>query len=171
MARPRTIAIAAVTVDGKIARNDHELVRWTSKEDKEVFHRVTKDIGVIVVGKRTYETFPAPLPGRLHIVMTRNTGGQKNVPDVEFTSSTPEKILEDLGSRGFKSVAISGGATIYSMFIKAKLLDELLVTFEPKIFGHGISLFSDSHECDLELVSHELINKNSILCKYKLIYT
>jgi dihydrofolate reductase len=169
--RPKTIAIVAVTVDGKIARNDHELVRWTSPEDKEFFRSETKRIGALIVGKRTFDTFPGPLPGRMHIVMTRKTDGlPTNNPLVRFTDQTPERILEMLGTEGMQEVVIAGGSTIYTMFLKERLLDELVITVEPKIFGAGVSLFSESCEHSLVLRSQRMLNENSILLHYSIIY-
>lgn len=169
--RPRTIAIAAVTVDGKIARGNSELVNWTSKEDKQFFRDETARIGIMIVGSKTFNTFPGPLPGRLHIVMTRDTKGKQNIEGaVEFTDKAPQDILDDLGKRGFKEVAIAGGSTIYSIFVKTKLLDELWVTIEPKIFGDGISLFKELHEANLILTHQRMLNQHSILLKYTLQY-
>ena len=42
--------------------------------------------------------------------------------------------------RGFKSAILGGGAKTNAHFLKAGLVDELLLTIEPKIFGNGISL-------------------------------
>lgn len=167
MSRPKTIAIAAATLDGKIARNNHELVRWTSKEDKEFFRRETARIGIMILGNATYETFPSPLPNRRHIVMTRSTDAKKPISgQVEFTSDAPGAILEKLGSEGATEVVIAGGSGIYSLFIKERLLDELWITFEPKLFGSGIPVVSDIGDVDLRLLSFEKLNENSLLCKY-----
>lgn len=169
--RPRTIAIAAITVDGKIARGNHELVRWTSKEDKDFFRSETARIGVMILGNTTYETFPAPLPDRLHIVMTRNTDGKKPIAGhVEFTSQSPQAILDDLGSRGFKEVAIAGGSRIYTQFIQEKLLDELWLTVEPQAFGEGVSIFSEPISCSLRLKKQSLLNPDSVLLQYTVTY-
>ncbi len=170
MERPKTIAIAAVTVDGKIARNSHELVRWTSKEDKEFFRKETARIGVMILGNATYETFPAPLPNRRHIVLTRDAAGKKPIPgQVEFTTATPAEILEKLAQEGAKEVVIAGGSSVYSLFIKEKLLDELWITFEPKLFGEGVNFVSGIGNYSLRLLSYEKLNADSLLCKYAII--
>lgn len=167
--RPKTIAIAAITVDGKIARNSHELVRWTSKEDKEFFRAETARIGVMILGSSTYATFPAPLPRRLHIVMTRDVSKRQNIKNqVEFTSDSPQSILESLTARGFKEVVIAGGSSIYTLYAKEKLLDELWITIEPRAFGEGIALFSEMLDLKLELHNHRFLNKHSVLLQYRL---
>src|SRR4029077_13639552 len=62
----RVLILAAITVDGKIARADAEFTGWSSHEDKRLFARTSREAGVVVMGRRTFETLPAPLPGRIN---------------------------------------------------------------------------------------------------------
>lgn len=166
------IALAAVTVDGKISHNDTELVNWTSKEDKQLFAATTKEAGVIVLGKKTFDTFPKPLPNRLHIVLTKNLQTKTNIEGVvEYTNDRPNGILDKLKLRGFDTVVIAGGAQIYTLFLKAKCIDELWVTIEPKIFGTGISLFSEPLAALLHLIEYKHLSANVLLLKYKIQYS
>ena len=55
----------------------------------------------------------------------------------------PGKILKKLGKRNITSVLIEGGGNVFSSFVKAKLEDEILIFYGPKILGQGISLASD----------------------------
>src|SRR6476620_10266580 len=97
----KTAILAAMTLDGKLAHNSSQFVDWTSKEDKRLFYGATKRAGVMVLGSNTFETFPEPLPNRLHVVMTHSTEGKKNTPGlVEYTAASPKDILEDLETRG-----------------------------------------------------------------------
>ena len=126
----------------------------------------------MIVGKRTFATFPGPLPGRLHIVMTRSLEGLPAVNEqVEYSDRKPQEILDSLEARGFHEVVIAGGSTIYTLFLKERLLDVLAVTIEPKIFGSGVSLFSESCEHSLALQSQHMLNAHSILLHYKIIYS
>jgi dihydrofolate reductase len=138
----KTIVLAAVTVDGKLARNTSHFVDWTSREDKKLFYRLTRQAGVMVIGDNTYKTFSAPLPGRLHVVLTYRTEGKENIPGVvEFTSLTPEAILVDLEARGYSEVVIGGGSQINALFLEHDLVDEIWLTIEPLLFGIGVELF------------------------------
>lgn len=163
----KVLLLAAITIDGRIARSDSELINWTSKEDKEMFVRVTKEAGVMVMGRKTFETFPKPLPGRLHIVMTREKGSHTDIPGVvEFTEKQPKEILGDLAGRGFETVVIAGGATINTLFLREGLLDEVWLTVEPKAFGEGVSVFNTPVDAELFLIGTERINANSVALKY-----
>jgi dihydrofolate reductase len=134
--------IMVTTIDGKIARNDHQFVDWSSKEDKRLFYRLTRKAGVVIMGHNTFETFSPPLPGRLHIVITSTTVDKTNIPgQVEYTSASPEEIVADLEARGYKEAALTGGAQVNALFLKAGLIDEISLTIEPLIFGSGLDLF------------------------------
>ena len=134
--------LAAVTLDGKIARNEHHLSDWTSKEDKRLFVSKTRQAGVLILGNNTYKTLSAPLPGRLHIVLTTDTRDKVNIPgQVEYTSAPPEEIVASLKARGYSEAVLAGGAQVNALFLKAGLIDEMWLTVEPLVFGSGIDLF------------------------------
>lgn len=166
----KVIMIAAVTANGKIARHDGETsTAWTSKEDHDFFVRETKKYGVMIMGRKTFVTINRPLPGRLTIVMTRRPDEYEKQPGIlEFTDEPPAAILAQLETRGFASVALAGGANIYSQFLQANLVDEILLTIEPTIFGSGPNLLVDfPGEPKLKLQGIEKLNENTILLRYQ----
>ncbi len=138
----KIMLLAAVTLDGKIARNEMHFVDWTSREDKKLFFATSKRAGVIILGNNTYKTLPVPLPGRLHVVLTRTLQGKESLPGaVEYTASPPQEIVADLEARGYTEAVLTGGAQINALFLKSGLVDEVWLTVEPLIFGAGIDLF------------------------------
>ncbi|PJA88044.1 MAG: hypothetical protein CO140_01000, partial [Candidatus Moranbacteria bacterium CG_4_9_14_3_um_filter_40_7] len=66
----KIIMIMAMTLDGKIAKSSDHFPDWTSKEDKKYFAKVSKEAGVVIMGDKTFFTFPAPLKDRLNVVFT-----------------------------------------------------------------------------------------------------
>lgn len=165
----RVLLLAALTVDGKIARSAHELSDWTSREDKRLFVRTSKEAGVLVMGRATYETLPAPLPGRLHVVLTRHPEDCAPAEGVEFTAETPERVLADLAARGYTTVVLSGGAQTYHAFLGAGLVDELWLTIEPLAFGRGVSLFGDEplNNVALDLLECERLGDHAVHLRYR----
>jgi dihydrofolate reductase len=157
--------VMVTTIDGKIARNEHHFVDWSSREDKRVFFGATKKAGVLIVGHNTFQTFSAPLPGRLHIVITSTTDDKTNIPGVvEYTSAPPEEIVADLEARGYEEAALTGGAQVNALFLKAGLIDELSLTIEPLIFGSGLDLFRGAEfDVRAELLSVEKLNDSGTL--------
>lgn len=162
--------IMAMTADGKIAKDSTQLANWTSHEDKKLFVEISKQHGVIIMGENTFNTFPKPLPGRLNVVFTKQES-PKEINEVKWVSGEPEKVLLELEDLGYKSALLGGGATLNSLFLKNKLINEIVLTIEPKIFGSGLSLFNEDIDADLELITMEKLNENTIMLKYKVIYS
>ena len=157
--------IAAVTADGFIAKNTmHTPMAWTSKEDKEFFKERTTKAGVVVMGQNTYQTIRRPLENRLNIVYSKET-----YEGIETTQKNPKELIEDLKNRGYKEVAICGGATIYTMFLEAGVVDKLYLTVEPIVFGSGMNLFNKEVEKKLQLVSVKNLNTQTLLLEYNVI--
>ncbi|MFA6601321.1 MAG: dihydrofolate reductase family protein [Candidatus Paceibacterota bacterium] len=159
----KTFIIAALTADGFIAKNDQHPAFWTSKEDKKRFVDLTKRAGVVVMGSKTFSTLPRPLSERLNIVYSRT----KTYPGAETMNTGPVELLRELEKRGFKEVAICGGSEIYTMFMKANVVDTLYLTIEPLVFGNGIKLFKEEMLQHLKLVSLEKAENGALLLEYK----
>jgi dihydrofolate reductase len=137
----KIIMLAALTIDGKLARNSAHFVDWTSREDKRIFSSTTRHAGVVILGNNTYKTLPAPLPGRLHVVMTYSLAGKESVPgEVEYTDATPERIVAGLEARGYPEAVLGGGSQVNALFLQSNLVDEIWLTIEPSIFGLGVDL-------------------------------
>jgi len=162
----KTFIISALSADGFIARDPNEpSIAWTSKEDKVNFVKLTKQAGVIVMGAKTFETIATALPHRRTIVYSSE---QINIPGVETTVATPSRLIEKLEKEGVEELAVCGGATIYTMFMQAGLVDEIFITIEPIIFGLGLPLFKEKINARLDLLSSEKRGQ-SIFNHYKVI--
>jgi dihydrofolate reductase len=157
--------IAALTADGFIAKSSQHLTDWTSKEDKHFFVEKTKQAGVVVFGQNTFETIGKPLKDRLTIVYSKD----KQYEGVEVTQKPPRELLEDLEKRGYKEVAICGGATIYTIFMEAGVVDKLYLSVEPVLFGQGLTLFNKELDKKLELVSVQKLGDHTVLLEYNVI--
>lgn len=162
----RAFIIAALSADGFIAKNDKHPAFWTSKDDKKRFVDLTKKAGVVVMGSKTFSTLPRPLKERVNIVYSRS----KRFEGAETMHQSPGELLKELESRGFKEVAICGGSEIYTMFMKAAVIDTLYLTIEPIVFGTGVKLFNEDMLYHLKLVSSSQGETGSILLEYKVNY-
>jgi dihydrofolate reductase len=160
----KTFIIAALSADGFIARSTTELADWTSKEDKKLFVELTKRAGVMIMGRQTYETIGKPLPGRRTIVYSRSGD---TYDGVDVTSEDPATLLAGLASEGYDEVAICGGRSIYDLFLRSGLVDELYLTIEPVLFGEGIQLCGSPIETQLKLLDSRQLNENTQLLHYE----
>ncbi|RMD50886.1 hypothetical protein D6827_03240 [Candidatus Parcubacteria bacterium] len=67
--------LSAVSLDGKIAGYDLEnSFDWTCPEDKKFFKEKTVVAGVVIMGRKTWETIGHPLSNRLTVVLTKKSG-------------------------------------------------------------------------------------------------
>lgn len=74
----------------------------------------------MVMGRKTFDSFPSPLPGRRHIVLTRDRDWSADGAEV---AHTPEEALALAGD--VPEVAVIGGAEVFALFLDAATRIEL----------------------------------------------
>lgn len=164
--------IMAVTADGKIAKDSKHFPNWTSKEDKIFFAKESKKSGVVIMGGKTFDTFPAPLKDRLNAIVTIDKG-YKNIPGKVkiYYKKSPKFVKKDLEKMKYGKAILGGGAFINGLFLKDKLVDEMIVIIAPKLFGKGLGLIEGfDFDYNLKLLDTYKINKDSVLLRYKILY-
>ena len=163
--------IAAITIDGFIARETSQIsTAWTSAEDKKWFNQRTKEAGVIVMGSSTYDTIGRPLPGRLNIVYSSRADqlNAQSLPDnLLYTKLEPAELLQSLEKENYSEVAICGGSSIYTTFMKSGKIDTLYLTLEPAVFGKGVGLFNDQIDAQLTLQNVLNLSEQTKVFEYR----
>lgn len=162
----KVFLIAAISADGYIGRNNTHSADWTGGEDKKKFIQLTKEAGVIIMGSTTFRTIGKALPDRRNIVYTLNP--QTITADgVETTDEEPAELLQRLEAEGCQAVAICGGASIYDLFIRGGLVDEVYLTAVPVFFGKGLPLFTGRLNIVLEHIETQTLLDGSVFSHYK----
>ncbi|WP_052462238.1 dihydrofolate reductase family protein [Nigerium massiliense] len=149
-------AFIATSLDGFIARRDHDL-RWLtdpprleghargqSCADVPDYEQHMAGVDHVVMGRGTYEVVRRfdgwPYPDHRVIVLshTLHTGDDR----ITVASSTPEAVhlLNDRDSRG---VYVDGGVVVQD-WLRRDLLDEIVLTRAPVLLGAGIPLFGEA---------------------------
>ena len=170
----KLILMMAMTADGIIAKEKSQNADWTSKADKKVFIAETKKAGAIIMGDTTFVAMgQKSLPGRFNLILSLTPEKYNNLSkegELEFMKATPQETVEYLEKKGYKSAILGGGARTNSFFLKAGLVDEVLITVEPKIFGVGMN-FTEGEDLDinLELIESKEIGDNAVQLRYKVI--
>lgn len=104
--------IYARAANGVIGRDGG--LPWRLPADLRRFKALTMG-KPMVMGRKTFESFPAPLPGRRHIVLTRDTGW--SAPGAEVAHSVDAALaLAGIDNDGGE-VAVIGGAEINALFL------------------------------------------------------
>lgn len=158
--------LMAMTVDGKIGKDSNHFPDWTGKSDKKLFVEISRQAGVIIMGSKTFDTINAPLKDRKIIVLTRNADRISQWDSVVFSRQHPRDVLNQLKNQGYSQVILAGGALINSLFAEENLIDEIIITISPLIFGHGLSLFSENIAMELELVQVKALDDRVVCLKY-----
>ena len=113
------ILIAAVTIDGFIARHNKEVTSWSL--DLPLFKKQTLGHSIIM-GSNTRKIISKELSGRKNIVVTR-----KNDPELVLNNIVTPRCF------------IIGGGITYSRF--SPFLTHMYITPHPFIFGRGVRIF------------------------------
>jgi len=108
MAERDVVYVIARADNGVIARDGQ--VPWRIREDLRRF--VGHTMGTpMIMGRKTFESFPQPLKGRRHIVLTRNPDWSAPGAEVVHTAE------EALALAGNADISVVGGAEIYDLFM------------------------------------------------------
>jgi len=118
--------IVAMDEDGCIGRGNE--LPWRLSSDMARFKRLTEGDGfnAVIMGRKTWESLPSsfrPLPERLNIVMSRDTGwGHEGAENALY----PGRAIEIAYADGCEECWIIGGSQIYEMFLDR--VDEIHLT-------------------------------------------
>ena len=164
----KVVLMMAQSADGIIAKHNRHFPDWTCPADKKLFKQVTQRAGVLIMGSRTYQTIGKPLPGRLNVVYTRQPDKFEHKENLMTTSLAPAELLAMLAQRGYNEVILTGGATINSLFAAENLIDEILLTVSPILFGKGLSLFDMPYEKTLRLLDLKRLDPDTVLMHYRI---
>ncbi|MBK6405123.1 MAG: dihydrofolate reductase [Holophagales bacterium] len=144
----RTSVFVGTSLDGFIARPDGTLDFLSAGEAEPEpygFEEFLSTVDALVMGRNTYDVvLPFPTwPYGAKPVFVLSSRPLPPPPDgaiVEGISGTPPEVLSALSSRGFRHVYVDGGATIQA-FLRAGLVQRLVVSRVPVLIGAGIPLF------------------------------
>lgn len=103
--------VAAMARNRVIGKDNH--LPWNLPEDMKFFREVTKG-HILLMGRKTFDSFPQPLKGRLHIVVSRQVLTSKD-PMVIYVTSLESAIAEikKVASQWPEEIMIIGGGEIY----------------------------------------------------------
>jgi dihydrofolate reductase len=159
------------TVNGKIARNHQDKLRWGGKADKKNFAKLSKQIGTVIMGSSNFEALGSkPLLRRRNIIMTRNPAKYSHIDsnEVEFTDQSPQELCARLANEGLAEVAVIGGGKINLSFFNAGLIDQIYLSIAAKIFTKGIDLIAEDDDLDIDLQLDKVskLDDNTLLLTY-----
>ena len=132
------------------------------------FFRETTSGGVVIMGRKTLESFPnqKPLPNRVNIVITKNTAFAPEGVVVAHSADEAAKIAREYTDR---KVFVIGGAMIYDLMLPYS--DTALIT---KVSADGdadtfIHNFDEDNDWELFSQSDDIVDNGYTIrfCEYR----
>jgi dihydrofolate reductase len=136
--------IYARAANGTIGRDGK--LPWHIPADLKRFRALT--IGkAMIMGRKTFDSFPSPLPGRRHIVLTRDPAWRATGAEVVHS------VGDALAFAGEGDVAVIGGAEVNALFLPLADRIELTEvhadvpgdTFVPALDASWHEIFREEH--------------------------
>src|SRR5215217_5137999 len=155
----RASVFIGTSVDGFIARANGDL-DWLPPGGGEPhgYDEFMAAVDALVIGRKTFETvlnFDAWPYGEkpVFVLSTRALAPAPPGAIVERMSGAPAEIVSLLAARGVRHIYVDGGITIQG-FLRAGLIQRLIITRVPVLIGDGIPLFGPlPHDVRLEHVA------------------
>ena len=108
MDKPRITLVVARAQNGVIGREGK--LPWHIPADLKRFKALTMR-SVMVMGRKTFESLPGLLPGRRHIVLTRDRAWHAE------GAETAHDVAEALELAGGEPISVIGGAHVFALFL------------------------------------------------------
>jgi len=149
MDRPSITLVVARATNGAIGRGGK--LPWHLPADLKRFKRLTMG-SVMVMGRKTFDSLPGLLPGRRHVVLTRDLRWRADGAEVAHS------VEEALRMAGEERVSVIGGADIFALFLPladrielTEVLDDVAGdTFmpDPRQSGGWRELWNEEHPAE-----------------------
>jgi dihydrofolate reductase len=178
----RLILDMSVSLDGFVARSDHE-IDWLTPGDSglpdhgDQRHRVNLEllsqIGLIVLGRRGYEDMfkgwsdsdnpMARLMNSLPKLVFSRSLSAVEWNNASLSERPVEEEIPERKAEGGKDMVVFGGARIANSLIRERLVDEYRLTIHPVALGEGLPLMHGLPEPQrFELVSSTVYADGSV---------
>jgi dihydrofolate reductase len=135
------------SVDGFIARPNGDLdFLPAGGGEPHGYAEFMASVDALVIGRKTFETvlaFPAWPYGDKRVVVLSSRPVDLSAARggvVEQMAGPPAEIVSKLAARGARHLYVDGGITIQG-FLRAGLVQRLIITRVPVLIGDGIPLF------------------------------
>jgi dihydrofolate reductase len=172
-----TISVfVGTSVDGFIARPNGDLdFLPAGGGEPHGYDEFMASVDALVIGRHTFETvlkFPAWPYGDKRVVVLSSRPVDLSVVRgavVEQMAGPPTEIVSKLASTGAHNLYVDGGITI-QRFLRAGLVQRLIITRVPVLIGEGIPLFGPvTRDFNLRHVATQYYPSGLVKTEYQVI--
>lgn len=166
-------AYLATSADGYIATNGGDS-SWISNIDTGYSRQMAQEFGCAIIGRIAFSQYYGsffPLPAIPNYVLTTDPARKDTHSNVIYTGLEPTALVKELTSKNLTQALILGGSKTVTSFVKAKLLNELIISIHPRLFSRGLPILAE----DLGPMAMQLMEANQyglglVRLRYHLIY-
>jgi dihydrofolate reductase len=162
------------SVDGFIARPDGALdFLPEGGGEPHGYEEFYAGIDALVIGRGTFETVRGfdtwPYDDKPVFVLGSRELDLAGIPGaIEQLAGEPAEIVARLNASGLRNLYIDGGITI-QRFLRAGLIDRLIITRDPVLIGAGIPLFGSlPHDVPLRPIATRQFASGLVQTEYRL---
>jgi dihydrofolate reductase len=154
--------------------------QYNDAEQMKAVGQSMANTGALLFGRRTYEDFYEVWPKRtdnpftpvlnnsLKYVASRTLKEPLPWMNSKLLSGDAEKSAAMLRQQSGKDIVILGSGTLVQSLLRANLIDELILTINPIVFGTGRRLFPDGGPpLTLRLADSKTTSKGVIMTTYQ----
>jgi len=144
LGRPHVTYKAAITLDGRVVVPGR---RWVSgEESRRLVHELRASVDAVAVGMGTVRADNPSLDAR-DVGATRQPRrlafGHGDAGELEVRGCPLEDELRALAAEGVQSLLLEGGPTLATAFLRADLVDALMLFVAPIVVGAGPRFLGD----------------------------
>ncbi|WP_162051566.1 dihydrofolate reductase family protein [Pontibacter pamirensis] len=147
----KTVLYIAASLDGYIARPDgstawlHDEI-YTIKGEDFGYSEFLQTIDTTLMGHSTYKVvlgfdMPFPYPDKANYVFSRSSG-HTDTEHVKYISTDAAEYIQKLKQKPGKDIWLIGGGQLNTLLLNHNLIDEIILTYVPRVLGEGIPLFA-----------------------------
>lgn len=165
------------SVDGFLARRDGTFDFLPAEPEPHGYEEFMASVDTLVIGRHTFETvmgFEGWGYGKKRVVVLSSrpmdlAAARARGAIIEQMNGEPAEIVAKLEADGAKHLYVDGGVTI-QRFLRAGLIQRLVITRVPVLIGDGIPLFGSlPHDVNLRHVSTRSFPSGLVQSEYQVI--
>ncbi|RDV15637.1 dihydrofolate reductase [Pontibacter diazotrophicus] len=147
----KIVLYIAASLDGYIARSNGSTAwlhdeTYTIKGEDFGYSEFLQTFDTTLMGHSTYKVvlgfdMPFPYPDKENYVFSRSSG-HTDTEYVQFISTDAVEFVQKLKQKPGKDIWLIGGGQLNTLLLNHNLIDEIILTYVPRVLGEGIPLFA-----------------------------
>ena len=163
----------ASSLDNYIARVDGGF-DWILMDQDYGLKDFFATVDTVLMGRKMYDQVRAMgvpgYEGMTNYVFSRTRSGSSE-DEVQFVSESKQEFIRKLRENPGKDIWLAGGGELISSFLRAELVDEIILGVQPVLLGEGIPLFPRNFpQTNLHLIGSRSYPTGVLVLNYEVLH-